>query len=552
MHVRPLITASLILACLLTDGLSQTVQDPVPRTRPSDSERQSVAALPSGQCANPPRSLRMSKPMWNGWGGSLSNDRSARTGAGLTQDQVSFLKLKWAFGFGDVPWAVTQPVVVDGRIFIGSASGHVYAIDLQTGCTYWTFKAAGPVRAAISIGPSSSRDRAPSAFFTDAIGNAYRLDANNGSLVWKLHVDDHKAVRTVGSPQLYEGRLYVPVSSFEEVLAGSPKYECCTFRGSVVAIDAASGRPIWRAYSISLAAQAAGRNGAGTQLYGPSGAATFSSPTIDTRLKRLYFTTGNSYSEPAADTSDAVLGVDLKSGQVVWANQVTPGDAFNVACTQPDKTNCPSNSGADLDFASPVILVTIRQNKRLLIVGQKSGMVYALDPDENGRRVWSTRVATGGLLGGIMWGSAADSDAVYVAVSDAFTEGKVNPEAGGLVALRISDGKQLWRTSALGCGDRKPCLSAQTAAVTLIPGVVFSGSREGTLRAYSSSAGRVLWEFGTAREFETVNGVRAKGGTLDVSGATVVDGIVLTASGYPMFGGVKPVTFFSHFSPNGM
>jgi polyvinyl alcohol dehydrogenase (cytochrome) len=150
-----------------------------------------------------------------------------------------------------------------------------------------------------------------------------------------------------------------------------------------------------------------------------------------------------------------------------------------------------------------------------------------------------------------MWGSAADSDAVYVAVSDAFTEGKVNPDAGGLVALRISDGKQLWRTSAPGCGDRKPCLSAQTAAVTLIPGVVFSGSREGILRAYSSSAGRVLWEFGTAREFETVNGSKAKGGTLDVSGAAVVDGIVLTASGYPMFGGVAGNVLLA-FSPNGM
>lgn len=446
MRVRPLLASSIFLISTFTGGLSQEAQGPAIGTQPSDRARQSGSAPPGTYCANPWRELTISKPAWNGWGASLSNDRFARTGAGLTQNQVSSLKLKWAFGFGDVPWAVSQPVVVDGRIFIGSASGTVYAIDLQTGCTYWTFKAAGPVRAAISIGPSSSRDQAPSAFFTDAVGNAYRLDANTGSLVWKLQVDDHKAVRTVGSPQLYGGRLYVPVSSFEEVFAGDPKYECCTFRGNVVAIDAASGRPVWRAYSISLAAQSTARNGAGTQLYGPSGAATFSTPTIDTRLKRLYFTTGNSYSVPAADTSDAVLGVDLKSGEVIWKTQLTPGDAFNVACTQNDKTNCPSNRGDDLDFASPAILVTTRQNQRLLIVGQKSGMVYALDPDQNGRKVWGTRVATGGLLGGIMWGSAADDNAVYVAVSDAFTDGKVNPNAGGLVALRISDGEQLWRS----------------------------------------------------------------------------------------------------------
>jgi polyvinyl alcohol dehydrogenase (cytochrome) len=291
-------------------------------------------------------------------------------------------------------------------------------------------------------------------------------------------------------------------------------------------------------YSIATASQATRRNGVGTQLYGPSGAGTYSPPTIDTRLKRLYFTTGNSYSEPAAETSDAVLGVDLKSGRIVWATQLTPGDAFNVACMQPDKTNCPVQQGEDLDFASPAILLTTPANIRLLIAGQKSGMVYALNPDDNGRKVWSTRVAVGGLLGGIMWGAAADGDTVYIAVSDSFTQGRLNPDAGGLVALRSSDGKQLWRIPAPTCGDREPCLPAQTAAVTLIPGVVFSGSRDGFLRAYSSISGRILWEFATAREFETVNGVKGNGGTLDVSGAAVVDGIVLTTSGYSQFGGI--------------
>jgi polyvinyl alcohol dehydrogenase (cytochrome) len=517
----------------------------------TDWERQSIAAFlgnhlagetarssVAGQCADASRKLSLSGPHWNGWGASLTNDRFARSQAGLTREQVGSLKLKWAFGFDGDPWAVSQPAVVGGRVFIGSASGLVYALDLQTGCSYWTFKAEGPVRAAITVGPGSSRDSSLSAFFSDMVGNAYRLDANTGRLVWKLHIDEHKAVRTVGSPQLYEGRLYIPVSSFEEVLASDPKYECCTFRGSVAAIDATSGRAIWRAYSIATASQATRRNGVGTQLYGPSGAGTYSPPTIDTRLKRLYFTTGNSYSEPAAETSDAVLGVDLKSGRIVWATQLTPGDAFNVACMQPDKTNCPVQQGEDLDFASPAILLTTPANIRLLIAGQKSGMVYALNPDDNGRKVWSTRVAVGGLLGGIMWGAAADGDTVYIAVSDSFTQGRLNPDAGGLVALRSSDGKQLWRIPAPTCGDREPCLPAQTAAVTLIPGVVFSGSRDGFLRAYSSISGRILWEFATAREFETVNGVKAKGGTLDVSGAAVVDGIVLTTSGYSQFGGI--------------
>ena len=504
----------------------------------SAQEQPSTPSPISEQCTTVSRQLHLSGPAWNGWGASLSNDRFQRTHAGLRQEQISSLKLKWAFGFDGDPWAVSQPVVAGGRVFIGSFSGFVHAIDLHTGCTYWKFKAAGPVRAAVIIGPSSAKDPNPSAFFSDAIGNAYRLDANTGRLVWKVQVEDHKAARTVGSPQLHDGRLYVPISSFEEVLAGNPKYECCTFRGSIVALDAVSGRLVWHTHSIGLPAQATGRNSIGTQLHGPSGAASFSAPTIDTRLKRLYFTTGNSYSEPAADTSDAILGIDLESGRIVWTSQMTPGDAFNVACTQPDKTNCPAKKGDDLAFASPAMLVTTRTNKRLLIAGQKSGMVHALDPDQNGRKVWSTRVGAGGLLGGVMWGSATDGDTVYVAVSDAFVQGKVNPDAGGLVALRTSDGKLLWRTPAPTCGDRIPCLAAQTAAVTLIPGTVFSGARDGVFRAYSSTSGRILWEFGTARTFETVNGVKAKGGTLDVGGAAVVDGIVLTASGYPQFGGL--------------
>lgn len=491
-----------------------------------------------GHCQGMPRNVSFSGPTWNGWGGSLGNDRFERGHAGLAPEEVSSLQLKWAFGFAGDPWAASQPVVVGGRVFIGSASGTVYSIDLQRGCTYWTFKAVGPVRAAITVGSAGSQTSGLSAFFSDAVGNAYRLDANTGRLMWRVRVEEHKAVRTVGSPQLYDGRLYVPVSSFEEVLASDPKYECCTFRGSVVALDAASGSLIWRTYSIPTAPQPTRRNSAGAQLYGPSGAATYSAPAIDTRLQRLYFTTGNSYSEPTADTSDAVLAVDLHSGRLLWATQLTAGDAFNAACLQGDMTNCPAGHGNDLDFASPAILITTPQNKRLLIAGQKSGMVYALDPDNSGKEVWRIRVGIGGFLGGVMWGSASDGSTVYVAISDAFAQGGLNPDAGGLVALRSSDGKELWRTAPPPCGDRNPCLQAQTAAVTVVPGAVFSGTRDGTLRAYSSDFGGILWEFNTAREFETVNGVKAKGGTLDVSGATVVDGVVLTVSGYTQYGGI--------------
>jgi polyvinyl alcohol dehydrogenase (cytochrome) len=234
-----------------------------------------------------------------------------------------------------------------------------------------------------------------------------------------------------------------------------------------------------------------------------------------------------------------VLALDLGSGALEWAHQATAGDAFNVACNLPDQTNCPLARGPDMDFASPPILVSLSRGKRLLVLGQKSGMVYALDPDNRGQQVWKTRVGIGGLLGGVMWGSASDGHNMYVAVSDYVAAGKLNPKAGGLVALRLSDGKELWRTVVSGCSDNAGCSPAQPAAVTMIPGVVFSGSRDGHLRAYETGEGHVIWDFDTARDFPTVNGVKARGGSMDSGGPAIADGMLLTNSGYAMFGGMS-------------
>jgi polyvinyl alcohol dehydrogenase (cytochrome) len=277
----------------------------------------------------------------------------------------------------------------------------------------------------------------------------------------------------------------------------------------------------------------------GTQLYGPSGAGIWSSPTIDVAHHRIYAATGDSYSDPPAPTSDAVLAFDLDSGAVQWVHQAAAGDAFNIACNLPDKTNCPLANGPDADFASPPLLVQVARGKRLLVLGQKSGMVYALDPDNGGQQVWANRVAMGGLLGGIMWGSASDGRNMYVAISDYVADGKFNPKAGGLVALRLADGKELWRSVVSGCGNNKGCSPAQPAAVTAIPGAVFCGSRDGHLRAYETTTGHVIWDFDTAREYQAVNGVAARGGSIDSGGPAVANGIVITNSGYAQFGGMS-------------
>ncbi|HXW07937.1 MAG TPA: PQQ-binding-like beta-propeller repeat protein [Vicinamibacterales bacterium] len=515
------------------------------------------------RCSSPaPGFSESSVHAWNGWSVTPANDRyQAQPGAGLTAADVPKLKLKWAFGFAGDTSAAVQPSVVDGRVFVGSASGRVYALSLAEGCAYWTFDADTQVRTAVTVSPERG-GAAPSLFFADVAANVYSLDASTGQLRWKKKVDDHPVARVTGTPRLHENRLYVPVSSIEEFAGADPRYPCCTFRGSVVALDARTGNQIWKTYTIADVPRPTTKNKVGTQLYGPSGAAAWSSPTLDAARKTIYIGTGDSYSNPAAATSDAIIALDLESGAIKWASQLTAGDAWNVACLSPDPTNCPSTPGPDHDFASPPILVTLPNGDRRLIAGQKSGVVHGLDAD-TGKVLWSTPIGKGGLLGGIQWGSASDGQYVYVALSDqglkpaGTGEGggagqmMLDPNAGGgLFALRVGDGTRAWSAPPPLCGERPMCSPAQSAAISAVPGVIFSGSLDGHLRAYAAADGRVIWDFDTARDFETVNNVAARGGSIDVGGPAIAEGVVLTTSGYPQFGG-KPGNVLLAFSVDG-
>jgi polyvinyl alcohol dehydrogenase (cytochrome) len=508
----------------------------------------SVAApVTTVKCTTPPAPFSASPASaWTGWSPSLANDRYQRQPGNLGAAEVPKLKLKWAFGFAGDTSAAVQPTIVDGRVFVGSTSGRVYALSLREGCAYWTFDADTQVRTAISVVRDGSAP--PAVVFADVAANIYSLDAATGSLRWRKKAEDHPLARVTGTPRFANGRLYVGVSSLEELAGADPSYQCCTFRGSVLALDASTGNQIWRSYTIGETPRPTAKNKAGTQMFGPSGAAVWASPTIDAATRTIYIGTGDSYSQPAAPTSDAIMAVDLESGAVKWVTQLTSGDAFNLACGGRDDSNCPTGSGPDFDFGSPPMLVTLADGGQRLIVGQKSGIVHGLDAS-NGKVIWSTRVGKGGVLGGIEWGSATDGRLAYVALSDqtlrpakgdALVIGQttVDPKiGGGLFALRVADGTKAWNAPPPACGDRPMCSPAQSAAITAIPGAVFSGSVDGHLRAYSTDDGRVLWDFDTGREFETVNKVRASGGSIDVGGPAVAEGMVLTTSGYPTFGG---------------
>jgi polyvinyl alcohol dehydrogenase (cytochrome) len=507
-------------------------------------EQKPVAVRDSGRCGDPPHALAWGGPQWNGWGNSATNGRfQSAAAAAITPENVSNLKLKWAFGFQGAFSANAQPTVVGGSVFVGGGDRKVYSLDARTGCTYWAFATDAVVRTAISVGPSEGSDD-HIVYFGDLAANAYAVNASSGALVWKTKVETHPAARITGAPTLYSGVLYVPLSSIEEGTGSRSGYECCTFRGSVVALDARTGREIWKTYTIAEEPRPTKTNAVGTQLYGPSGAAVWSAPTIDANRRALYVATGNSYSNPPTDTSDAVIALDLNTGTTLWHQQATPNDSYVVGCYGLDRTNCPDDHGPDHDFGQSPILATLADGQRMLVVGQKSGVVHALDPDRQGKFLWQTRIGKGGPLGGIMWGSAADQDHVYVANSDVrFLPGgsrQLDPHAGGgLFSLDLASGKIAWSAPPFVCGARKQCSPALSAAVTVVPGVVFSGGVSGLLRAYATTDGRLLWEVDTTGDHSTVNGVVARGGAMEGPGPTIVDGMLFVNSGYGLWGGLS-------------
>jgi polyvinyl alcohol dehydrogenase (cytochrome) len=456
----------------------------------------------------------------------------------LTAGDVPKLKVKWAFGFPGELSADAQPSIAGGRVFVGTQSGTVYALSAATGCVHWTFRADAAVRAAVTIAKVGSMY---AAFIGDRAGTVYAVDATTGSLIWKAHLDDHPFARVTASPTFHDGRLYVGLASGEETAGSTADYECCTFRGSLVALDAATGKRIWKTYTIAEEPSRRAKNKAGTQLWGPSGAPIWSSPAVDPQKNVVYVTTGNNYSGPSSLRSDAFIAFDMASGKILWARQMTAADDWNTSCRLPDQVNCSNKDAPDFDFSSPPMLVQLANGRRALVAGQKSGMVHAIDPDREGQIIWQRRVGKGGINGGVQWGSAVDGSNVYVALSDLGRIVVPNSQAtipdpeegGGLFALRVDTGDEIWHTPPpRACRTRERCSPAQSAAVSAIPDVAFSGAIDGHFRAYSTRDGAILWDFDTVGPHPTVNGVTGRGGSINVAGPAVSGGTVITNSGY--------------------
>jgi polyvinyl alcohol dehydrogenase (cytochrome) len=480
-------------------------------------------------------------PGWSSWGADLNNTRfQTAAAAGLKADDLSRLSLKWAFAFPDSAVLRSQPAVYRGRVFAGSQNGDLYALDAATGCVHWTTTVEAEVRSGITVGDVAGK---PTLFFGDSSGYLYAIDGASGTQLWKMRLDEHPAAKASSTPVFYQGRLYVGISSLEEALAVSPEYVCCTFRGSVSAIQATDGKVLWKRYMIEEAAKERPQTKRGAPVYGPSGIGVWTAPTLDPSRDTMYVTTGDNYSDPPTALSDAVVALRMSTGEIVWSKQFTSGDAWNSACMLKDGANCPDSGGPDFDFAASAMLIAPGNGRRVLVLGQKSGMAYGLDPDRQGQILWQARVGEGGAIGGIEWGPATDGRNVYIALSDvryqvALVAGgndrvyQLDPaKGGGMFAFTIDNGERVWHTAPPGCGDRRPCSPAQSAAVSGIPGAVFSGSLDGHLRAYSTASGAILWDYDTVRDFMTVNGLPGHGGALDVGGPVVAGGILFATSG---------------------
>lgn len=534
-----------VQASVLDDAQKRAVAEYLTDSKLGEAVRQT----PANMCGPQRRQFDLSEPpAYTGWGVNERNHRFMEAeDTGLGAADVPRLKLKWAFGFPGATRARSQAMFAMGAVFVGSQDGTVYALDRETGCVRWTYRASAEVRTPVVIegwAPGEEPASPPLAYFADHMARVYAVEATTGKLRWKMKVDDHPNATVTGSPVLHEGRLYVPVSSLEVATAGDPDYSCCTFQGAVAALDAATGEQVWKTRTIPTPPERVGETSVGTPVLAPSGAPVWNSPTIDPARGLLYVGTGENYSSPANDTSDALLAFRLADGKLMWSRQATAGDAWNNACMMENKANCPEENGPDLDFGAGTMLVTLPNGKPLLLAGQKSGDVYAIDATTRGDIFWQKKVGRGGIQGGVHFGMAYGAGKLFVPITDMSDKEAENyawniPGKPGLYALDVSDGSMLWEAPADNiCAETaRYCEPGISQAITAMPGVVFAGHMDGRLRAYSSESGEVLWEFYTdQRKFDTVNGVPASGGSFGGgAGPTVHKGMLFASSGYGIY-----------------
>ena len=514
--------------------------------------------------ANPPI-----RPTPGDWASMGIDDRASRfqRNPGLKAADIPRLKLKWAFSMA----GGGQPTVVGDWLFVTNRSGKFYALDPRTGCVRWVVAdvvaRTTPMVIRAKISPSGW-----ATFVGQSDRTVRAFDAQTGKELWRSpRLEAHLASVLTGSPVVAGDKLLVPISSIEEAAAMSKAYSCCTFRGSLAALDLATGKLLWKTPMITEPARVVREKDSGQQVTGPAGAAIWAAPSLDRKRGLVYVVTGDSYTDVETKGADAVVALEIATGKVRWRHQVTEKDNFVMGCGPSSVSgNCPTPLGPDYDFGATPILMTLKGGKQVLVAGQKSGLAYGFDPD-SGALIWRTAVGAGSALGGVEWGIGADDRTVYVPVSDfgqVMSEyrpgnGKAQEGKPGLNALDPATGAILWSTPAPKAPCRyasdgaapSHCVRSQSAAPAVIPGHVFQGALDGWFRAYDAKTGKIVWAYSTtAQTYDTVNGIKGQpGGGIDGMGPTVADGMVFVMSGNNGAArvGSNGVNVLLAFSPDG-
>ena len=475
-------------------------------------------------------------PNWTSWGNSLNQKRFQKESVSrINLGNISNLDLKWVFGVPETGRVRSQPSIAGGLLFFGSQSGFIYALDAERGCIWWRYKAKSEVRNAIAIDLDES-NLPKDIYFGDFEGRVYRLDALSGEEKWVQKPNEHPLTTITGSIVIYENDIFVPLSSVEIVTAIDKDYECCTFRGGLVAMNKITGEIRWKYHTVDESIST-GFNDANTQNFGPSGVPVWSSPTIDEKRRRIYIGTGQNYSPPATLMSDSIISIDIESGKRVWSFQSYKDDIWNGSCVR-DRVNCDFDIGSNFDFGASPLLISDKNKGDLIIAGQKSGMLYAIDPDE-GSVVWKKRVGKGGEHGGVHWSLSSDGRKIFVPIGDIGNHPKaIGERKSGIHAFDAFSGDPLWSYDAEDkCAENSfECYSGFSAAISSTDEILFAGNLNGTFFAISTSKGQPVWEFNTRREFKTINSFPANGGTMDATGPVISRKMIYINSGYGGYG----------------
>lgn len=496
-------------------------------------------------------SAKQSPLWWNGWGGNSSGDgfKNAEL-AKLSKTAVANLELAWAFALPGVTQMRTVPAIFGDSLIYAGQSSQVLSLNKNTGCIQWLVETEFPIRGGVIVSEASEQPRI--AFTGDGRSNVYAINTRSGKLLWQTNVAQHQESSITAAPAIYQNTLFIALSSGEAIASADPNYPCCTSSGELVALDTTSGKIKWRYKTIKQQPKAVGKNRVGTSIYAPSGAPVWATPTVDAARETVYIGVGQNYTRPSTDTSDAIIAIDINTGQEKWRFQATKYDAWNIDCYNQNPANCPTPTGPDFDFGmAPIIHKT--QSHDWLLAGQKSGTVWVLNP-ENGSVVWHRQIAKGTARGGIHWGMSADANTLYAPVGDhgpiMFDQFPKLDRAPGLYALDIETGNLRWQQPFPNdsCTNKTGCVAANSGATTSIEGVVFATGLDGFIRAYATQNGQLLWQFDSHKPFDTINGIEGAGGAIDSVRPIVADGMLYLNSGYG-FAGQMPGNVLLAFKP---